>query len=153
MLGYLCSCFSGGTSNHLEYKHCLDMYLAASRNHCSLLQGADNNQDSPTCEHTGFELVSRVVAAQIWQQVFQVIRLIRTLPSSLSHLGLCDGFIRSSVPLSVCYLLCGIKKEMRTEHKHICSWFEFSARRRIYSSVLGDQCHILDGLTPVVRIH
>lgn len=65
----------------------------------SLLQGADNNQDSPTCEHTGFELVSRLVAVQIWQQVFQVIRLIRTLPSSLSHLGLFHSLSWATVRL------------------------------------------------------
>lgn len=69
-------------------------------------------------------------------------------PVSFALLGHCPSAI-----YCVLLCICGIKKEMRTEHKHINSWSEFSARRRIFSSVLGDQCHILDGLTPVVRIH
>lgn len=106
MLGYLCSYFSGGTlsflqgvaGNHLEDGRCLDVYLAASRNHNSVLQGADSNLDSHTFEHTVFELLSKLVQHRSTDLGAGVSGYLCQMDYSFLFelcLGLFDGLIRS----------------------------------------------------------
>lgn len=114
-----------------------DIYLAASRKHNSLLQGANDNLDSHIFKHTDFWMTFQAgTVVQTWEQVFQVICVKWTLPSSLSRVLACSigsflllDHIQTSF---LCYPLRLCVCVNKTGHEQTHSRFEFSGWRSLW---------------------